>query len=230
MNRKAIIIGNSDGIGLAITKKLLQDGWTVNGFSRSISPVKNSSYSHIVCDVTDNEYVIKLKKVVKKEGPPDLCIYCPGIGELLDLDDMDMDIKTFDINLMGMVRTVSVVIPAMEENGKGHFIGLSSFADEMHSYDSPAYHASKAGFTSYLESMALALEDTQVKITNVRFGFVNTKMAKGDVKPFIMPVEKAVKHIMKCMKKKPARYSVPAIVIPFIKFRKMMLNLKIFFK
>jgi len=230
MNRKAIIIGNSDGIGLAVTGQLLKDGWNVNGFSRSRSPIKNSSYSHVVCDVTSNEYINKLRMVVKKGGTPDLCIYCPGIGELLDLDDMDTDIKTFDINLMGMVRTISVVIPAMEESGEGHFIGISSFADEMHSYDSPAYHASKAGLTNYLESMALALEDTPVKITNVRFGFVNTKMAKGDVKPFIMSVEKAVKHIMKCMKKKPARYSAPAIAIPFIKFRKMMLNLKIFFK
>ncbi|MCK4888670.1 MAG: SDR family NAD(P)-dependent oxidoreductase, partial [Candidatus Aminicenantes bacterium] len=124
MNKRAIVVGNSDGIGLGVTEQLLKDGWIVNGFSRSRSPIKNSSYSHIVCDVTDNEYVIKLKKVVKKESPPDLCIYCPGIGELLDLDDMDVDIKTLDINLMGMVRTVSVVIPAMEENGKGHFIGL----------------------------------------------------------------------------------------------------------
>ena len=78
--------------------------------------------------------------------------------------------------------------------------------------------------------MALVLEGTSVKAKNVRFGFVNTKMAKGDVKPFIMSVEKAVKHIMKCMKKKPARYSAPAIVIPFIKFRRIMLNMKIFFK
>ncbi len=230
MDRKAIIIGNSDGIGLAVTKKLLEDEWIVNGFSKSRSPIKNLSYSHIVCDVTDNEYVNKLKKAVKKEGTPDLCIYCPGIGELLDLDDMDMDVRTFDVNLIGLVQTISVVIPAMEENGEGHFIGISSFADEMLSYDSPAYHASKAGFSKYLESMSLALEDTPVKITNIRFGFVNTKMAKGDVKPFIMPVSKAVKHITKCMKKKPARYSAPAIVIPFIKFRRMMLDLKIFFK
>ena len=230
MEKKAIIVGNSSGIGLAVTEKLLKDGWLVVGFSKSKSPIKDSSYAHIVHDVTDLGYVDKLNKVIKKEGTPDLCIYCPGIGELLDLDDMDTDIRTVDINLMGMVRTVSVVIPAMEEGNGGHFIGLSSFADEMHSYDSPAYHASKAGFTNYLESMALVLEGTSVKITNIRFGFVNTKMAKGDVKPFIMSVEKAVKHIMKCMKRKPARYSAPAIVIPFIKFRRIMLNMKIFFK
>jgi len=171
-----------------------------------------------------------LKKIVKDEDVPDLCVYCPGIGELLDLDDMETDLRTFDVNLIGMVRTASVVIPVMEEKGAGHFIGLSSFADAMLSYDSPAYHASKAGFSSYLESMALVLEDTPVKITNVRFGFVNTKMAKGDVKPFLISVEKAVDHLLKCIKKKPARYSAPKVVIPFIRLRRKMLNIKMLIK
>jgi short-subunit dehydrogenase len=209
---------------------LLDRGWTVTGLSRSGSKIKGKTCEHHQCDVTGSGYIAKLKQIIHESGVPALCIYCPGIGELLDLDDMDTDIRTIDVNLAGMIRTVSVVIPGMEEKGEGHFMGLSSFADEMHSYDSPAYHASKAGFSAYLESMALALGDTPVKITNIRFGFVNTKMAKGDVKPFMMPVEKAVDHIMKCIKKKPVRYSAPAIVIPFIKFRKIILKLKVFFK
>ncbi|MEN8223655.1 MAG: SDR family NAD(P)-dependent oxidoreductase [Acidobacteriota bacterium] len=230
MEKTAIIIGNSDGIGLAVSQRLLDEGWNVTGISKSGSKIKEKDYEHHKCDVTSSKYKVELKKIINKNGVPDLCIYCPGIGELLDLDDMDTDIRTFEVNLIGMVRTVSVVIPEMEEKGSGHFVGLSSFADEMLSYDSPAYSASKAGFTAYLESLALALEDTGVKVTNVRFGFVNTKMAKGDVKPFIMPVEKAADHLMKCIRKKPSRYSAPAIVIPFIKFRRIMLNMKIFFK
>ena len=228
--RTAIIIGSSDGIGLGVSERLLDEGWSVTGVSRSGSKIKKKDYEHHKCDVTDSSYINKLKKIISKNGVPDLCIYCPGIGELLDLDDMDTDIRTFNVNLIGMVRTASVVIPEMEEKGTGHFVGLSSFADAMLSYDSPAYHASKAGFSVYLESMALALEDTGVKITNVRFGFVNTKMAKGDVKPFMMPVEKAVDHLMKCIKKRPARYSAPKIVILFISLRRKMLNLKILLK
>ena len=230
MNRTALIIGSSDGIGLGMSKRLLDGGWQVTGVSRSGSKIEHTEYVHHVCDVTDRKYTGVLKEIVKKEGVPDLCIYCPGIGELLDLDDMDTDLRTFDVNLTGMIRTVSIVIPEMEEKGAGHFVGLSSFADAMLSYDSPAYHASKSGFSAYLESMSLALEDTPVKITNVRFGFVNTKMAKGDVKPFMMPVEKAVDHLMKCIKKKPARYSAPKVVIPFIRLRRKMLNIKMLLK
>ncbi len=230
MNKRALIIGNSDGIGLAVSRRLLNEGWIVTGISRSGSKIKDKNYEHHIYDVTDNGYINELKRIIGKNSVPDLSIYCPGIGELLDLDDMDTDIRTFNVNLIGMVGTASVLIPEMEEKGVGHFVGLSSFADAMLSYDSPAYHASKAGFSSYLESMALALEDTGVKITNVRFGFVNTKMAKGDVKPFMMPVEKAVDHLMKCIKKKPARYSAPKVVIPFIKIRHIMLNMKVFLK
>jgi short-subunit dehydrogenase len=61
------------------------------------------------------------------------------------------------------------VIPWMVKRGKGHFIGLSSVADELLSPEAPSYHASKAGFSNYLEGLALAVRTKGVHITNVRF-------------------------------------------------------------
>ena len=55
MPGKALIIGNSDGIGLAATIELRKRGWTVVGVSRSASVIKDSSYEHIVADVQDAE-------------------------------------------------------------------------------------------------------------------------------------------------------------------------------
>ncbi len=98
-------------------------------------------------------------------------------------------------------------------------------ADELLSAEAPSYHASKAGFSNYLGGLALALKPKGVYVTNVRFGFVDTKMAKGDVKPFMMSVDKAVDHLEACMKKKPARYTAPKIMIPLLKFRKLMMRL-----
>jgi len=71
--------------------------------------------------------------------------------------------------------------------------------------------------------LGLALKLKGVFVTNVRFGFVDTKMAKGDIKPFIMSVEKAVDHLQTCIKKKPARYTAPRIAIPLVKLRKLMM-------
>jgi len=63
-------------------------------------------------------------------------------------------------------------------------------------------------------------------MTNIRFGFVDTKMAKGDVKPFMMGLERATQHLLFCIDKKPIRYTAPKIAIPLVKFRSWMLRLK----
>jgi NAD(P)-dependent dehydrogenase (short-subunit alcohol dehydrogenase family) len=224
LSERALLVGNSDGIGLATTRRLHADGWEVHGVSRSESPIGDSGYSHTVADVTDKEYTRVLGDIVAGLQP-DLCIYCAGIGELLDLGDMGAEARIIDVNLTGMVRTASVVIPAMLRRGRGHFIGLSSLADELLSPEAPSYHASKAGFSNYLESLALALKGKGVHVTNVRFGFVDTKMAKGDVKPLMMSVEKAVDHLQVCIAKRPVRYTAPRLAVPLIKFRKLMMTL-----
>jgi short-subunit dehydrogenase len=221
---KALIIGNSDGIGLAATIELRKRGWQVVGISRSESTINDPSYKHIVADVRDAEFVTHLKSILKME-PIDLCVYCAGIGELLDNSNMDREVEIFDVNLTGMVKAASCVIPSMVKNGKGHFIGLSSVADEMLSPEAPSYHASKAGFSNYLEGLALALKSKGVSVSNVRFGFVDTKMAKGDVKPFMMSVDRAVGHLLKCIEKKPIRYTAPWIAIPLVKFRGWIMRL-----
>ena len=227
MDKKAVLIGNSDGIGLKLTKRLLDTGWQVSGLSRSPSPVENALYSHKTLDVRSGEYICVLRDIVDGPALPDLCVYCAGIGEIFDQSHMDRDIDVFEVNLNGMVKTASVLIPLMIGRGSGHFIGLSSLADDMLSAEAPSYHASKAGFSCYLESLALAVKGTGVSVTNIRFGFVDTKMAKGDIKPFMMSVDRAVEHILKCMERKPARYTAPAAAVPLVKFMKYMLELSL---
>ena len=228
MPGKALLIGNSDGIGLAATIELLKRKWTVVGVSRSESTIKDSAYQHIVADVQDEAFVGCLKSILKNR-PIDLCIFCAGIGELLDVSNMEPEVGIINVNLTGMVKTASCVIPVMVNNGKGHFIGLSSVADEMLSSEAPSYHASKAGFSNYLEGLALALKSKGVSVSNVRFGFVDTKMAKGDVKPFMMSVDRAVGHLLKCVDKKPIRYTAPWVVIPLVKFRGWVMRLSTLF-
>jgi short-subunit dehydrogenase len=218
------MVGNSDGIGLSTTRRLLTAGWDIIGISRSESPIKNTTYHHRAADVGNRNYPELLNELVL-EGPLDLCIYFVGIGELLDPLDMSDEPKVIDVNLTGMVKTAAGVIPRMIKRGQGHFIGVSSLADDLLSAEAPSYHTSKAGFSNYLKGLALALKPKGVHVTNVRFGFVDTKMAKGDFKPFMMSVEKAVDHLEFCISKKPACYTAPRIAIPLVKFRKLMMRL-----
>ena len=65
MKRQAILIGNSDGIGLALTRKFLKKGWEVVGISRSKSSMEDPSYEHIVAEVQKDEYDEKLNSLMK---------------------------------------------------------------------------------------------------------------------------------------------------------------------
>jgi NAD(P)-dependent dehydrogenase (short-subunit alcohol dehydrogenase family) len=104
-----------------------------------------------------------------------------------------MDATTVRVNFEAMVSCAAVVIPAMVRAREGHFVGLSSIGDGVSS-DAPAYAASKAGVSSYLAGLALALRPMGVFVTNVRFGFVDTKMAKSPVKPWMISVDQAVRR------------------------------------
>lgn len=226
----ALLIGNSDGIGLAATRALLLRGWKVTGISRSKSPLVDDSYTHFLANVESDDYLDILNLIIKRDVPIDLCIYFAGIGELLNIAEMEREENVLNVNFLCMVRTVSRVIPSMVSNRNGHFIGLSSVADEVLSPEAPSYSASKAGVSNYLESLALALREKGVCVSNVRFGFVDTKMVKSSVKPFMMTVDTAVGHLLNCISKRPIRYTAPKRIIPLVKLRNWMLRLMVMIK
>jgi short-subunit dehydrogenase len=223
---KAILVGNTDGIGLATTRRLLASGWEVVGISRSPSSISDKAYRHCVADVSASDYPEVLEERVRA-GPVDLCIYFAAVGEWLEPLDMSAEAHVIEVNLLGMVKTAAGVIPYMVQRGQGHFIGISSQADELWSPTAPSYCASKAGFSNYLAGLALALRSRHVYVTNIRFGFVDTKMAKGAFKPFMMNVEKAVDHVEHCIRSKPACYTAPLLLAPFIQLLKLLSRIQL---
>jgi NAD(P)-dependent dehydrogenase (short-subunit alcohol dehydrogenase family) len=209
--KTALLIGNTDGIGRAVTDRLLlDDAWQVVGISRRESDVEHERYDHHVCDVRDAAYPDLLSTHVVKEGPPDLCIYFAGIGHGFDLDDLAGERQVLEVNLIALARTVEAVIPSMVEAGRGHLIGLSSIADVLIIPDGFGYAASKAGMTGYLNGLALALRKaTPVRVTNIRFGFVDTKMADAPMKPMMIDAGKAARLVMKCVRTRPIQFTYP---------------------
>jgi NAD(P)-dependent dehydrogenase (short-subunit alcohol dehydrogenase family) len=204
----ALLIGNSDGIGLALTELLLGEGWRVVGLSRSASRVQVAGYVHHVVDVRESAYPARLSAALAAEMP-DVCVYCAAIGEFLDIETLATDRAVFETNLMGLVATAQVVVPAMVGRGRGHFVGLSSQGDAFADPRAPSYSASKAAFTVYLEGLAPACRARGVYVTNVRFGFVDTKMAKAPVRPFMMSTTCAAQRVRRCLDRKPVRDTYP---------------------
>jgi hypothetical protein len=78
-----MLVRNSEGIGLATTRRLLVAGWEIIGFSRSESLITSTTYHHQVADVSDRKYSELIDGLVLKVHF-DLYIYFVGIGELLD--------------------------------------------------------------------------------------------------------------------------------------------------
>ena len=204
--KRAVIVGNSDGIGLALSRRLLDDGWSVTGISRRDSGIAHERYSHRIADVTDSDYP------PGDLGAVDLCVYCAGVGELFNVDDLSSQTQALQVNLIGAARTVEAVVPGMIAAGGGHFVGLSSLADVTISGEAFGYAASKAGLSTYLLGLRMALRPHGVAVTTVRFGFVDTKMAKGAIRPLIIPVDEAVDVVMRCIRRRPAVVSYPRLM------------------
>jgi NAD(P)-dependent dehydrogenase (short-subunit alcohol dehydrogenase family) len=207
--RRAVIIGNSDGIGYALTRRLLDDGWRIAGLSRSASDLRHDRYRHTVVDVTTTEYPRLLDAAVDALGGVDLCVYAAGIGEFFDVMDLSTQTRTLEVNLIGAARTVETVVPRMLAASAGHIIGVSSLADATASGQAPGYSASKAGLSNYLRGLALALRQHGLSVTTVRIGFVDTKMAKADRKPAMMSVNQAVDLLVDTIATRPAVVSRP---------------------
>ncbi len=216
MAKRILIVGNSDGIGAATTAALVARGDGVVGVSRSPSPLvpparRDDSHRHEVMDVTDPAYPELLDRLVREAGPFDACIYCVGVGSELELSDLSHEARVFEVNLTAMVRTLEILLPPWLERGTGHFIGLSSLADTLLNPGAPSYSASKAGFSNYLLGMALRLRPHGIAVTNIRFGFVDTKMAKAASRPLMMTADRAARHLLDCLETRPIQLSRPRV-------------------
>ena len=212
MANKILLIGNSDGIGAAVTRALLTQGNQVVGISRSPSPLGLEGAKHFVQDISTPDFPEKLRCIIEEEGPFGACIFCAAIGSGLKLPDLSQEAHVIDVNFTAMVHTMASLLPGWLQQGQGHFIGLSSLADDFYNTDAPSYTASKAGFSNYLLSMALKLKSRGIHVTNIRFGFVDTKLPKSSWKPLMMTSDQAAAHVIRCLHTKPMQLSVPKVL------------------
>jgi NAD(P)-dependent dehydrogenase (short-subunit alcohol dehydrogenase family) len=207
--RTCLVIGSSDGIGQRVVERMLARGWTVTGVSRRDAAALGERHHHCVLDVRALDYRAALAALCERSGPFDVAVYCAGVGDLLDMADLGAQRAAFEVNLLGAVDTFEVLAPAWTERRRGHFVVLSSLADKLIGPSSPGYNASKAAVTSYFESIALAVRRHGIAITNLRFGFVDTKLAKSPVRPFMLTRDRAARVVERVVARRPIRSSSP---------------------
>ena len=99
---------------------------------------------------------------------------------------------------------INVSLKYFIEKNSGQLVVISSVAALRGGSDGPAYSASKAYITNYLEGIRCKVKKDKlnITITDIRPGLVNTEMAKGNGLFWVQPVEKAAHQIYAKIKKK----------------------------
>lgn len=208
--KKAVVIGASSGIGKELAKVLVNDGYYVAITGRRLEELEKirqtdpDKFFIRQQDVTQIEASEKVfKELVQELKTIDLIVYSSGVAE----PDYDLEWKkelpTLETNVLAAVKIYGLAYNLFKKQGHGHLVGISSVAGIRGNRHAPAYFASKAFQTNYLESLWMKAKRSKsaISITDIVPGFVDTKMALGDT--FGMAsVEKATKQIYAAIKRK----------------------------
>lgn len=206
--KKAIIIGATSGMGKGLAKLLVDNGFKVGITGRRTELLENLKAENPVSyfirsfDVQDTKAAIEeLEALTSELGGLELLILCSGTGDINDKLDFEIEKRTIATNVVGFTCIADWAFNYFEKQNFGHLVAISSIGGLRGSRLAPSYNATKAYQMNYLEGLrqkATKLKE-QIIITDIRPGFVNTEMAKGEGLFWVMPVEKAVGQIYKAI-------------------------------
>ncbi len=208
---KVIIIGASSGIGKELTLQLVQGNYVVGITGRRVDLLEELKYKHPdkifyrQMDNTDIDSVdAHLENLKKQLDGLDLLILCSGIGNLNEALDFVLEQQTIELNVMAFTKIANWTVKCFEKQSSGHFVAITSLAGMISSDVAPAYNASKAFQINYLKGLRSKLKKSKspINITDVRPGFVDTAMAKGEGLFWVAPVNKAAYQIIAAINKK----------------------------
>lgn len=209
--KKAIVIGATSGMGKSITELLIQNGYAVGVTGRRIEllvSLKQKNPEQIcisqmdVQDLTSTE--TNCFELVNKLGGLDLLIIASGIGDENKSLDFAIENNVIKTNIQGFTCVADWGMNYFKKQGNGHLVNISSIAGIRGNGDAPSYNATKAFQINYLEGLRINADKSgaDIIVTDVRPGFVNTDMAKGEGLFWVAPVEKAAQQIFKAIKEK----------------------------
>src|SRR5258705_11143481 len=214
--KKIIIVGATSGIGRKIAELYAEAGNVVGITGRRkelLDEIENMFPGKIktACfDVTENENIERLTSLIQKIGGLDILIYSSGIGELSKGLDWEIDKLTVNTNVYGFIEIANWAFNFFIDQGHGSMTVISSIAANRGNSWAPAYSASKAFQSNYFEALAIKSKKMKkdIGITCIEPGFVATKMAKGNKRCWVEPLEKAARQIIKAIEKKKQKVYV----------------------
>ncbi|OGW42081.1 MAG: oxidoreductase [Nitrospirae bacterium GWD2_57_9] len=210
MQKKAIVIGATSGIGRELAKILAREGYILGLVGRRmplLEQLKQELPSEVFIrqiDVAAETAIDQLKELIREMDGVDLGIISSGVGFINPNLRWQRERETIAVNIAGFAAMANVLMHHFLTRGAGHLVGISSIAGLRGDSSAPAYAASKAFISNYLQGLRKKTVKmrTGVVITEVQPGFVDTAMAQGEGLFWVAPPEKAARQIYRAIKKR----------------------------
>lgn len=197
MKKIVWIVGASEGIGLALAKRYLENGDCVIASARKTQNADNllslqehySTALHLLdVDVREQKSVaLATEEAWKLYGGLDLCIYNAGVYESMSVDAWNLEHLSAmnDVNYMGAVRLLYALMPLFLTQGAGHILFNASISSYFGLPYGGGYSAPKAALLNLCESLYPELASKNINLQVVNHGFVKTRLTAKN--RFAMP-------------------------------------------
>lgn len=230
--RTVLITGASSGIGEALAVEWGRRGASVGLLARREEVLREVASRveaaggqalPVAADVRDAEAVrAAVAQVVERFGRVDVLVANAGKGELTLARAFDIEVVTqvLSVNLLGAMNAVAAVLPSMLERGAGQIVAVSSLAAYRGFPGSGAYCASKAALSTFFESLRVELRPSNIYVTTIHPGFVNTPMTSGRKQkmPFLQDAAQAARLMIRAVEARRRTYAFPWQLAAFARF------------
>ena len=200
MALKAIVIGATSGIGKELVRILHREEYVVGAIGRR-SDLLREIKTELRCrihvkemDITSSDAQENLQSLIREMGGVELIVISAGTGDLNV--NWESEMHTIETNVLGFTSMSTVAFKYFSDKGSGHLVGISSIG-AIRGGVVPAYNASKAFVSNYLQGLRIIAlkQEKKITITDIQPGFVDTKMAKGSGLFWVASPEKAAIQI-----------------------------------
>ena len=182
--RCAIVSGAAQGIGLALARRLVDEGMRVTLLDRNREVDEKAAAlgplaSARVVDLRDVEQTrVAAASAIEEMGGGWLLVNNAGIFDktpVLEIDPADWD-RMMEINVRSMLVLIQAVAPAMQAAAGGRIVNQASMAAKLGTPGEAHYAASKAAVVALTRIAAQELGPDQITVNSICPGYVLTEM------------------------------------------------------